>query len=105
MAYKSKRSKTVPQPQLFVTAKYEGEIGERRERRIHDVFERCGVRMPVLDNKWQQIGHADVEWCEDKTGHELKIHVGEDRERANRLASELRACGMMVGIGTEGEVE
>jgi hypothetical protein len=108
---------------FIVTAEYEGKMDDRREDRIHAVFERCGVDctlrvshppVPIddgvsdVDHSGElQIGFSDVEWCEnqngDGTGTELTIHIGE-HERATRLASELRACGLRVGITTE-EVE
>ena len=106
---------------IIVTARYEGKIDDRRERRIHAAFERCGVRMGVFkvdetaDGELRKadgadgemtFGFSDVEWTlnEDETDHELEIFVGDGVERANRLAAELRACGMIVVMRTEPEV-
>jgi hypothetical protein len=120
---------------FIVTAKYTGQIDDRRERRIHAVFERCGLRLSD-DQREQRKQHAqavveragrpydvyanfglgpeyDVTWvkqfaaedaldfdlvisgCAKIASEELSITVDE-QERATRLASELRACGLVV---------
>jgi hypothetical protein len=73
---------------MFVTAFYQGKMDDRREQRIHEVFRRCGVH-----------GKYDINWTsnDDHTGHEITIVV-DHKEGATRLASELRACGLMVSI-------
>jgi hypothetical protein len=78
---------------IILTAKYEGKIDDRREQRIHAAFKRCGVS-PRFDVDWTS---------EDETDHELEIFVGDGLERANRLAAELRACGMIVVMRAEPE--
>ncbi|MFZ2078922.1 MAG: hypothetical protein WAV38_20165 [Xanthobacteraceae bacterium] len=82
---------------VIVTATYKGEIDARRERRIKAAVERCG-------ELWVR-----VDWTEHKFGGhittELTIAICDDHERAIRLASELRACGLMVGVATELEEE
>ena len=79
---------------IIVTAKYEDKIDDRREQRIHAVFERCGVS-----------ARLDLDWTsnEDGTNNELEIFIGDDLERANGLAAELRACGMIVVMRAEPE--
>jgi hypothetical protein len=51
-----------------------------------------------------QSAYSDVEWLSSADENELIIHVDES-ERVTRLASELRACGLMVSIATEDESE
>jgi hypothetical protein len=77
--------------EFVVTATYEGKMDKRREQRIHAAFGRCGVRLSV-----------SVEWTsnEDGTQTELTIYV-DDHERAARLKSELRACGLLVGTAAQ----
>lgn len=92
---------------IIVTARYTNKIDDRRKRRIEAVLERCSVRMPVLlTDEETGEGHGDwgdVEWKEYIDGIELEIFVGDGLERANRLAAELRACGMIVVMRTEPE--
>ena len=94
--------------EFVVTATYEGKMDKRREQRIHAAFERCRVRLPVLvepltpeqqANGVIPISFTNVEWTsnEDGTQTELTIYV-DGHERATRLASELRACGLLVGM-------
>ena len=94
--------------EFVVTATYEGKMDKRREQRIHAAFKRCGVLLPVLQpltpeqqaNGEFPIAFTNVEWIsnEDDTETELTIYV-DGHERATRLASELRACGLQVGMG------
>ena len=102
---------------IIVTAKYEGKIDDRHKRRIQAVFERCGIRAPpgpdfptteeetseidFSSGEWEMIptdSFSDASWSrnEDGTENEFDIFVGDGLERANRLAAELRACGMIV---------
>jgi hypothetical protein len=97
---------------MIVTAKYDGKIDEGREARIHKVFDRCGVRLGVHEPLTPEqvargefsVAFTDVEWTSnhDGTWTHLRIYLGDDEhDRAKRLASELRACGMVVGIGSD----
>jgi hypothetical protein len=97
---------------MIVTAKYDGKKDEARENRIHKVFDRCGVRLAVFDPDIElapgqfQVGFSDVDWASYGDGDDeetrLRIHVeDEEHDRAERLASELRCCGMVVGIGSD----
>jgi hypothetical protein len=82
---------------FIVTASYEGKIDVRRERRIHAAFKRCGVCLCR-----SEYGGGDVNWMQNDaaTDHEIEIWV-DQRERATRLASELRANGLIVNIQKE----
>lgn len=98
---------------MMVSAEYRGKMDEAREGRVHKVFERYGVRFgepsPVLSKALGvRATVSDVEWtCNaDGTWNRLKIHIDEEeRERAVRLASELRACGMVVGVGSDDDCD
>jgi hypothetical protein len=79
---------------FIVTAIYEGKLDERREQRIHDVFMRCGIRAAEIE--WTAEGTSE----NDLTSNQLTFTIGE-HERAVRLGSELRACGLMVSIERE----
>jgi hypothetical protein len=86
---------------VIVKAQYAGKINGRREERVHAALTRCDVRLfePVPEVKGK-AGFSDLEWTENEEGRgetKLTICVAE-QERATRLASELRACGMMVAI-------
>jgi hypothetical protein len=90
---------------IVVTAKFAGKIDEQPTppspswSRIRAAFERYGVQ--TADGGLRKAADgADgsvVKWTsnEDETEHELEIFVG-GPERANLLAAELRACGMIV---------
>jgi hypothetical protein len=94
--------------QFIVTARYQGKMDKRREQRIYTACDRYGVRVvahPVYvlmaeDGSKIPITRTDIEWTQNDDGsdHGLKIYI-DDRERATRLASELRACGLMVSVG------
>jgi hypothetical protein len=73
--------------EFIVKATYHGKIDARREQRIDAVLDRCGVG-----------GNWGVQWLSYPT--ELRIEIAGD-ERATRLASELRACGLLVSIGPD----
>ncbi len=90
---------------FLVKARYEGEIDDRREQRIHAAFDRCGVRVGVfstadaIEPGEVRVGFSDVDWSQGENDdgeieHQIEIYVG-DRERAVRLVSELKACGMI----------
>jgi hypothetical protein len=90
--------------QTIVTAKYEGEIGERREQRILNALEHCGVRVPyheVLTREQTAAGEmsftsGDVEWSEeeDEDGY---------RGELKNLCRSARARGAL-GFGVAGPV-
>jgi hypothetical protein len=81
----------------FVHAHYDKEMDERRETRIRAAITRCDA--------WGRTG-SRVDWEGEgddprkpvKT--KLEIYVDE-QERAQRLASELRGCGMAVAVSQE----
>jgi hypothetical protein len=81
---------------FIVTAIYESKIDEPREQRIHAVFKRCGIRAAEIE--WTAEGTSE----DDLTSHQL-IFTIDEHERAVRLGSELRACGLMVSIQPERE--
>ena len=106
-----------PEPEAVITmsgfnvsAYYEPKMDKRREKRIDASLDRCGVRRAVFSlpaivdgddaSAPFQVQFSDIDWTmnEDNTETTLEIHV-DDIARALRLASELRACGMMVSVG------
>jgi hypothetical protein len=78
-------------------------MDEKREQRIHAAFKRCDVRTTLRSSLIRddevQGQFSGLEWTakQDGTETELEICV-DDVARATRLASELRACGMVVGV-------
>jgi hypothetical protein len=98
---------------FIITAHYEPKMDERREQRILDALERCDVTMddpmPGLRFNGQEVQgtYSDVDWKqgEDGTETQLEIYAGNDPTRASRLASELRACGMVVNVDAANEEE
>jgi hypothetical protein len=100
---------------MIVSAEYRGKLSASREQRLYKAFDRCGVRLgqpaPMLGavlGLGVKVTVSDVDWSsnDDETWHGLKIHVSDDeRERAVRLASELRGYGMIVGIGSDDNVD
>jgi hypothetical protein len=100
------------EPAMIVTAQYQGKMDERREQRIHAAFKRCDVQTAahsayVLksgDGSEIPVMFTNVEWTsnEDGTDTELTIYV-DGCERATRLASELRACGLMASTKAAAE--
>ena len=89
---------------FIINASYGPKIDERREQRIHDALERCGVQIGyslpgTMDGKEIQMVFSEVDWNSNRDGsaNELEIYV-DDPLRATRLASELRACGMVVHV-------
>ena len=90
---------------FIVKARYQPKMDEKREQRIHAAFERCDVKVSrfalpsVIEDDAVQVHFSDVDWVanEDGTETQLEIYVG-DVSRATRVASELRACGMVVGM-------
>jgi hypothetical protein len=91
---------------FVVTAAYEPKMDEKRERRIHTALDRCDVKRGVDTGLRGQVGghsfpirFSEIDWIalEDGSQTELTIHV--DEKRAKKLASELRACGMIVTVG------
>jgi hypothetical protein len=88
---------------LVITASYAPKLEKRREERIHAaLFDKHKVRVTELD--WMG-GAGD-------TDTEIEIYIdgneshgrGDPQERATRLASDLRACGMAVTIERYGFV-
>jgi hypothetical protein len=93
----------------MVTAIYEPKMDKKREKRINAALDRCNVKRAVHmgnaateDGDYFPICFSEINWmsCKDGSGTELEISVDDDRERAKRLASELRACGMVTAIAT-----
>jgi hypothetical protein len=88
-----------------VSAYYEPNMDNRREKRINAALDRCGVRRAAYIGDGDEgsgpfpIYFSDIDWeaCEDNTETMLEISV-DDKARALRLASELRACGMVVSV-------
>ena len=106
---------------LFVVANYEPEMTERCEQRINAVLGRCGVL--VEGQRFVEVSGApafpppasverriksvtDFDWTmhDDGTNTRLVICMGDDTERAERLASELRCCGMIASVVHEDPV-
>jgi hypothetical protein len=99
----------------IVKAQYAPKLDEKREKRIHAALDRCNVKQAVFSLPAAIDGDADavpfqsrfseLDWManEDGTETELEIYVGADPLRAARLASELRACGMVVGVEARAE--
>ena len=92
---------------LRVIATYAAKMTERREQRIRAAFKQCdvhAVRATMTGRFGEEdfpIVLSDIDWTsgEDGTETELKIFIGDDdMERATRLASELRACGMVASV-------
>jgi hypothetical protein len=94
---------------FIITACYEPKMDKRREQRINAALERCDVRLGVpmpgmmFNGQEVQCFYSDVNWNSDMNGTEtqLEIYV-DDALRATRLASELRACGMVVHVDAAG---
>ena len=94
--------------EFVVTATYQGKMDKRREQRIHAAFKRWDV-LPLapaepLTPEQQANGEfpvffTNVEWTsnEDDTQTKLTIYV-RGHERATRLQSELRACGLQASV-------
>ena len=83
--------------EFVVTATYEGKMDQRRKQRIYAALERCDLWMPAVPSSG--FSYPDVNWTsnEDGTETDVEIYV-KGHERATRLASELRACGLLVSI-------
>jgi hypothetical protein len=67
-----------------IMARFEPEMDERRNKRIEDVLERYDLLFRV---DWNASSHA--------TNTSIWLEV-DGHEKASRVASELRACGMAV---------
>jgi hypothetical protein len=99
----------------MLTARYEPKMTKKREARICEALDKSGVRWGIgntpdfcgeIDGQTFPIYFSDVDWmCEDEDKNtELEISMRDRgglspvKDRADRLASELRACGMIVSI-------
>lgn len=76
---------------FIVRGYYEPKMDEKRAARIRSAMKRYRIA--------HVLHPGDFEWTVnlDDAETEIKIFV-DDLSRANRLASELRACGMIVGM-------
>ena len=90
----------------FVHARYYKEMDERRETRIHDAITRCDAWGLQAAGEGWSVSRVDWEIEGDDptkpVATKLEIYVGEE-ERAQRLASELRGCGMAVAVSREAD--
>jgi hypothetical protein len=93
--------------ELIVRAHYEDAIDDQREQRIREALERCRVRgyppQEVVIGRFLLRQQSDVVWnrSADGTEHDLKVRLLRGRtvqERAQRLADELRDCGLVVSV-------
>jgi hypothetical protein len=90
-----------------IQARFVGVLGERREERINSVLQRFDAwkHQPSgyhfkTENGDVEIMHTAVEWIEDKVdGTTITICEIED-DKAERITSELRACGLVVTMPT-----
>jgi hypothetical protein len=88
---------------FLIDAKYAPKMEAKREARIYALMDRFGVKMSVYtihqDGSITAGDFSELDWCscEDGTDTHLEIFVAE-QERAKRLASELRACGMVTAV-------
>jgi hypothetical protein len=92
--------------ELIVRAHYEGAIDDRRELRIHAAFTHCDVRVSMFDPE----APGEVDWTADEDGTDIEIYVPDRKdtpaaERAQRLADELRGCGLVVSIEPVSDAE
>jgi hypothetical protein len=88
---------------LKVVARYAPKMSEERSQRIIDALMRCNVRLGIHEDVHAEfsVTDSDIEWGERENGThtELTIYVDDnDMEHANRIASELRCCGMVANV-------
>jgi hypothetical protein len=99
-----------------VVAQYAPKMSERRRQRILAVIKQSGANLEKwressvrLDTGLVMVGWSDdVKWTsnDDYAETELIVHfdrVGHGRERAVRLASDLRRCGMVANVEAHDE--
>ena len=93
----------------FVHAIYKPKMDQRREKRTQDALKRCdawGHTPPPmsasLGGNQVQLNFSNVDWTgyDDGTETELEIFI-DDPARAQRLAAELRCCGMSAAVSQE----
>lgn len=92
-------------PGFFVTANYLPKMDDRRRARIEAAITAAGARFAVVapaievEGQMMSVITTDVDWnCDEgDTDTQMEIFVA-DGERANRLAAELRACGMTASV-------
>jgi hypothetical protein len=89
----------------ILKACYHPAMDEKREQRIHAAFKRCDVGTTLLSppslvtDDEVQVQFSGLEWTAKQDGTETELEIClDDVARATRLASELRACGMVVGV-------
>lgn len=91
----------------IIQARFLGALGERREKRINDVLDRfdawklvpSGQRLKLNEEEDVEFMHSAVDWNEDEDGTQIEFAI--EDEKAVRIASELRACGLMVTARAE----
>jgi hypothetical protein len=90
-----------------IIAAYEAKIDQERERRIHAALKRHkvrfgrGVDFDLQELKWTRMSSGIcTELVISIPGEEVhgRTRRGDPQERARRLASDLRTCGMFVTI-------
>lgn len=80
-----------------IQARFVGALSERREKRINEVLDRFDVWKFVPSGQYvngQEFQHTAVDWNEDEDGTEITFKIEDDK--AERITSELRACGLIV---------
>jgi hypothetical protein len=81
---------------LVITASYAPKLEKRRETRVHAALNEHGVRITELDwMVWPGSVGTEIEvYVDSKEEHGR----GDPNERASRIASALRACGLVVNV-------
>jgi hypothetical protein len=91
----------------IIQARYTGTLDEHRDKRIHSVLDRfdawkavpSGQRFEV-DGGVAELMHSAVEWNEAERVEDgesvTEIIFKIEDDKAERIASELRACGLVV---------
>ena len=88
---------------MMIKAQYNGKLTARREQRIEDVLRRFDAFKSVRSGQFLANGSellfTNVEWNQSEDGTDLTFPI--EDAKAERIASELRACGLVVTASAE----